>query len=69
MFAVIYQGYLKPGRENEYQGTWNKVAQYFRRTNLSSRLKEEEINSFINNFRNTLESKRRYISVNNKIIY
>lgn len=29
MFAVIYQGYLKPGRENEYQEAWNKVAQYF----------------------------------------
>lgn len=23
MFAVIYQGYLKPGKENEYQDTWN----------------------------------------------
>ncbi len=29
MFAVIYQGYLKPGRENEYQEAWSKVAQYF----------------------------------------
>lgn len=29
MFAVIYQGYLKPGKENEYQDAWNKVAQYF----------------------------------------
>ncbi len=29
MFAVIYQGYLKPGRENEYQKAWSKVAQYF----------------------------------------
>lgn len=29
MFAVIYQGYLKLGRENEYQEAWNKVAQYF----------------------------------------
>lgn len=29
MFAVIYQGYLKPGGENEYQEAWNTVAQYF----------------------------------------
>ncbi len=29
MFAVIYQGYLKPGRENEYQEAWNIVAKYF----------------------------------------
>ncbi len=29
MYAVIYQGYLKSGRENEYQEAWNKVAQYF----------------------------------------
>jgi tRNA(Arg) A34 adenosine deaminase TadA len=29
MFVVIYQGYLKPDRENEYQEAWNKVAQYF----------------------------------------
>jgi tRNA(Arg) A34 adenosine deaminase TadA len=29
MFAFIYQGYLKPGRENEYQEAWSKVAQYF----------------------------------------
>lgn len=29
MFAVIYQGYLKPGRENECQEAWNKVARYF----------------------------------------
>lgn len=29
MFVVIYQGYIKPGKENEYQDAWNKVAQYF----------------------------------------
>jgi len=29
MFAVIYQGYLKPGREDEYQEAWSKVAKYF----------------------------------------
>ncbi len=29
MFAVIYQGYLKTGKENEYQEAWSKVAQYF----------------------------------------
>lgn len=29
MFAVIYQGYLKAGRESEYQKAWNMVAQYF----------------------------------------
>jgi hypothetical protein len=29
MFAVIYQGYIKAGRELEYQEAWNKVARYF----------------------------------------
>lgn len=29
MFAVIYQGYLKPGRENEYKEAWGQVARYF----------------------------------------
>jgi len=29
MFAAIYQGYLKPGREAEYQEAWHKVAVYF----------------------------------------
>jgi hypothetical protein len=29
MFAVIYQGYIKPGREEEYQEVWNKIACYF----------------------------------------
>lgn len=29
MFAVIYQGYLQPGRENDYQEAWNKVVKYF----------------------------------------
>lgn len=29
MFAVIYQGYLKPGRESEYREAWNRVASYF----------------------------------------
>lgn len=29
MFAVIYQGYTKPGRENEYKEAWNQVARYF----------------------------------------
>ena len=29
MFAVIYQGYLKSGKEKEYQEAWNKVARYF----------------------------------------
>jgi len=28
-FAVIYQGYLKPNRESEYQILWNKIARYF----------------------------------------
>ena len=28
MFAVIYQGYLKPGKENEYQDAWNQVSLY-----------------------------------------
>ncbi|MBM3184260.1 MAG: hypothetical protein FJZ64_03035 [Chlamydiae bacterium] len=29
MFAVIYQGYVKPGQESAYQKAWNTVAQYF----------------------------------------
>ncbi len=28
-FAVIYRGYLKPGRESDYQNAWQCVAQYF----------------------------------------
>lgn len=29
MFVAIYQGYLKAGREKEYQELWNKIASYF----------------------------------------
>ncbi len=29
MFAVIYQGYVKAGKESVYQKTWNTVARYF----------------------------------------
>mgnify|MGYP000943440764 CR=1 FL=1 len=29
MFAVIYQGYVKPGREQEYRKLWNLIARYF----------------------------------------
>lgn len=29
MFAVIYRGYLKKGREADYQMAWNTVATYF----------------------------------------
>jgi hypothetical protein len=29
MFAVIYQMYVKPGREQEYQEWWSKIACYF----------------------------------------
>lgn len=29
MFAVIYQGYVKSGREVEYREAWNLVARYF----------------------------------------
>jgi hypothetical protein len=29
MFAAIYQSYIKPGREYEYQGAWNVVVRYF----------------------------------------
>ena len=29
MFAVIYQGYVKTGRESEYREAWNIVARYF----------------------------------------
>ena len=29
MFAVIYRGYLKAGREEEYQQLWHLIATYF----------------------------------------
>jgi len=29
MFAVIYRGYVKEGREGEYREAWNKVARFF----------------------------------------
>lgn len=29
MFAVIYRGYLKAGKEAEYQKLWHLVAEYF----------------------------------------
>ena len=29
MFAVIYQGYLKPGREAAYRAAWKRVASFF----------------------------------------
>lgn len=29
MFAVIYRGYLKEGKEEEYQRLWRKIAKYF----------------------------------------
>jgi hypothetical protein len=29
MIAVIYQGYTKSGREDEYREAWNTVARYF----------------------------------------
>lgn len=28
-FAVIYRGYLLPGKEPEYRDAWQKVAKYF----------------------------------------
>ncbi len=28
-FAVIYRGYLLPGKEADYQNAWHVVAQYF----------------------------------------
>jgi len=28
-FAVIYQAYLKPGREADFQAAWRAVARYF----------------------------------------
>lgn len=29
MFAVIYRGFLKPGKENEYKAAWKTIAKYF----------------------------------------
>jgi hypothetical protein len=28
-FAVIYQSYIKTGRESDYRKAWNIIAQYF----------------------------------------
>lgn len=30
VFAVLYQGYLKPGRESEYRRLWRKIASFFK---------------------------------------
>lgn len=40
MFAVIYRGYLLPGREDDYRDAWNVVARFFieRRGALGSSL-------------------------------
>ncbi len=40
MFAVIYQGYIKHGMEEDYKRAWHEVATYFveRRGSLGSRL-------------------------------
>jgi hypothetical protein len=29
LFAVLYQGYVKQGRELEYRTAWHKIASYF----------------------------------------
>ena len=29
MFAVIYRGYIRPGKEKEYQDSWHMLARYF----------------------------------------
>jgi hypothetical protein len=29
LFAVLYQGYVKQGRESEYRDAWHKIASYF----------------------------------------
>jgi hypothetical protein len=29
MFAVIYQSYLKPGREGDFRQAWHQIASYF----------------------------------------
>ncbi|MEM1282302.1 MAG: hypothetical protein AAGG81_01970 [Chlamydiota bacterium] len=29
MFAVIYRGYIKPGRELDYRSAWRTIATYF----------------------------------------
>jgi quinol monooxygenase YgiN len=44
MFAVIYQSYVKPGREEGFQSAWEKVARYFveKRGALSSTLHRTE---------------------------
>lgn len=44
MFAVIYRGYVKPEREEEYQYLWKKIASYFieKRGANGSRLHKSE---------------------------
>ena len=29
LFAVLYQGYVKQGRESEYRNAWHQIASYF----------------------------------------
>ena len=29
MFAVLYQGYVKPGLEEDYRASWKTIATYF----------------------------------------
>lgn len=44
MFAVIYQGYIKTGCDDEYKKSWHKIACYFkeRRGALGSCLHQAE---------------------------
>lgn len=49
MFAVIYQGFLKPGMEETYQTAWNHVVHYFKahRGALGSCLHQAEDGSWV----------------------
>lgn len=49
MFAVIYQGYIKDGMEEQYKTAWQEVANYFveRRGSLGSRLHRTKENLWV----------------------
>ena len=49
MFAVIYQSYLKPGREGDFQQAWHQIANYFvaKRGALGSCLHKSEDGKWI----------------------
>lgn len=49
MFAVIYRGFILPGKEGEYQQAWKQVATYFKESSgaLGSCLHKSETGEWI----------------------